>query len=162
MSLKLRPTTETDLEFVVETEHQAAKTGVVTAQSRAEHEDYLANTNIRHLIIESETRAVGYAILAGIEDRNETIELRRIVVAEKGKGYGRSALRELKKLAFEELGAHRLWLDVVSRNERAEKLYESEGFTREGVWRECFKAENGRRDSLVFMSILRREFFAEN
>ena len=101
MSLKLRPTTETDLPFVVETEHEAAKKGVVTAQTLKDHEEYLKNRDVRHLIIESEKRAVGYAILAGVEDKNESIELRRIVVAESGKGFGRRALREIKRQAFE-------------------------------------------------------------
>lgn len=162
MSLKLRPTTETDLPFVIETEHAAAKLGVITAQSLADHKNYLNDKNVRHLIIENEKRAVGYAILVGVEDKNETVELRRIVVAEKGKGFGRKALREIKRLAFENFKAHRLWLDVVDRNERARRLYESEGFSDEGVWRECFKSDNGRRESLVFMSVLRREYFAES
>ncbi len=161
--LKLRPTEETDLPFVIETEHAAAKLGVVTAQSLEDHKNYLNDKNVRHLIIENEKRAVGYAILVGVEDKkNETIELRRIVVAEKGKGFGRHALREIKRQAFENLKAHRLWLDVVDRNERARRLYESEGFTVEGVWRECFKGENDSRESLVFMSVLRREYFAES
>lgn len=64
----------------------------------------------------------------------------------------------IKKLAFEELNAHRLWLDVKDFNERARKLYESENFTTEGIWREAVKAENGRRESIVFMSILRSEY----
>ena len=161
MSLKLRPTTETDLPFVIETEHEAAKKGVVTAQTLKDHEEYLKNRDVRHLIIENEKRAVGYAILAGVEDKNESIELRRIVVAESGKGYGRRALREIKRRAFENFGAHRLWLDVVDSNVRARGLYESEGFTVEGVWRECFKSENGR-ESLVFMSLLRREYKPES
>jgi diamine N-acetyltransferase len=162
MSCKLRPTTERDLSFVIEIEHEAAKAGVVTPQSRQEHDTYLKNADIRHLIIENGKKAVGYAILAGLLDKNETIELRRIVVAEKGKGYGRKTLRLIKKMAFEEFGAHRLWLDVADFNERARRLYESEGFVEEGVWRECFKAENGQRESLIFMSILRREYFAES
>ncbi len=157
MSLKLRPTSENDLNFVVRIEREASNAGVVTAQNAEEHKKYLTDEDFRHLIIEAEEKAVGYLILAGLQDKNENIEFRRIVVSEKGKGYGRKALRLTKKMAFGELNAHRLWLDVVDRNERARNLYESEGFLMEGVWRECYKSETGR-DSLIFMSILKKEY----
>lgn len=161
MSLILRPTSEPDLEFVVLIESEASKAGLVTSQSVAEHEKYLADRDIRHLIIEADGAAVGYLILAGLLDtEHRTIEFRRIVVAEKGKGYGREALRLAKKMAFEELNAHRLWLDVIDFNERARGLYESENFQFEGVWREHYKAMDGNgRESLIFMSILRGEYF---
>ena len=153
----MRPTTGNDLPFVVEIERQAAESRFVTSESNEQHEDYLVDPNVRHLIIENVEKPVGYAILAGLNDANENIEFRRLVIAEKGQGYGRRALRLIKKMAFEEFNAHRLWLDVKDFNERARRLYETEDFTVEGVWRECVK--NGDvRESVVFMSILRNEF----
>jgi len=160
MNLKLRPTTENDLPLVFETERRAANERFVSSQTIAEHEAYLADSDIRHLIVETPEKAVGYAILAGLRDEHENIEFRRIVIAEKGKGYGRQALRLIKKQVFEDLKAHRLWLDVKDFNERARRLYESENFRTEGVWRECLKGKNGR-ESLVFMSISRSEFITE-
>ena len=157
MSLKMRPTTDADLPFVVELESRAASDRFVIAQPREEHERLLADENIRHLIVEDEGRAVGYAILAGLKDRHDNVEFRRLVIGEAGRGYGRQVLREIKRMAFETLGAHRLWLDVKDFNTRARALYESEGFRVEGTWRECVKGENGR-ESLVFMSILRSEY----
>lgn len=157
MNLVLRPTAENDLTFVFEIEKKAADERFVTSEAIENHERYLGDSDVRHFIVEADEKAVGYAILAGLNDRNENIEFRRMVVAEKGKGFGRRALQLIKKLAFEELNAHRLWLDVKDFNERARKLYESENFTTEGIWREAVKAENGARESLVFMSILRSE-----
>lgn len=157
MSLILRPTIENDLPFVVAIERKAAEERFVTAQTIERHKEYLANPDVRHLIIETPEKSVGYAILAGLNDANETIEFRRMVVAEKGRGYGRQTLKLIKKIAFEELNAHRLWLDVKDFNERARRLYESENFMTEGVWREHLKTENGR-ESIVFMAILRSEF----
>ena len=52
-------------------------------------------------------------------------------------GYGREAIRLVKKLCFEELSLHRLWLDVFTTNVNAIRLYESEGFQYEGELREC-------------------------
>lgn len=160
MNVILRPTTENDLEFVFGIESEASKAGVVTSQSFEDHEKYLTDEDVRHLIIEAEGKAVGYLILAGLSDtENETIEFRRMVVAEKGKGYGRQALQLAKKMAFEQLNAHRLWLDVIDFNERARRLYESENFWVEGVWRERYKAQDGiGRESLIFMAILRNEY----
>lgn len=158
MNLILRPTTESDLTFVFEIEKKAADERFVTSETIENHGRYLGDPDVRHFIVEADEKAVGYAILAGLSDRNENIEFRRMVVAEKGKGFGRRALQLVKKLAFEELNAHRLWLDVKDFNERARKLYESENFTTEGIWREAVKTENGSRESLVFMSILRSEY----
>lgn len=92
--------------------------------------------------------AVGYVILANL---HKSVELRRIVVAEKGRGYGRAAVRQIKRLVFEELGAPRPWLDVKENNSRARHIYTSEGFTIEGTSRECL-------EPLVIMSILEREY----
>ncbi len=157
MSFGLRPTSESDLAFVVDIEDKAAGERLVTAQPLEDHRAMLGDEDVRHLIIENEETAVGYVILAGLRDRHENVELRRVVVGVAGKGYGRRALRAVKRMAFEDLGAHRLWLDVKDFNRRAQSLYESEGFRVEGVWRECVKTETGR-DSLVFMSILRSEY----
>lgn len=157
MSLILRPTIENDLDFVLEIERDAALERFVTSETVERHKYYLTESDVRHLIIEARGKAVGYGILAGLNDADENIELRRIVIAEKGKGYGRKVLQLIKVMAFEELKAHRLWLDVKDFNSRARHLYESENFTVEGVWRECLKGANGR-ESIVFMSILRSEF----
>ena len=158
MNLNLQLTTENDLPFVFEIEKKAADDRFVTSESIENHKHYLNDSDIRHFVIEADGKAVGYAILAGANDKNENVELRRLVIAEKGKGYGRKVLHLIKEFAFEELNAHRLWLDVKDFNERARKLYESENFTTEGVWREAVKDDGGRRESIVFMSILRHEY----
>ena len=69
----------------------------------------------------------------------------------------RTSLRVAKKIAFDDLGAHRLWLDVKLRNERAKALYDSEGFVVEGTLRESVKVAGGF-ESLTVMSMLRHEF----
>jgi RimJ/RimL family protein N-acetyltransferase len=63
----------------------------------------------------------------------------------------------VKRFAFVERRAHRLWLDVKEQNHRARSLYESEGFTLEGVLRECLKGAEGF-ESLVVMSMLASEY----
>jgi RimJ/RimL family protein N-acetyltransferase len=60
-------------------------------------------------------------------------------------------------VAFDDLGAHRLWLDVKKRNERARALYAGEGFVVEGELRESVRVAGGF-ESMVVMSMLQSEF----
>jgi diamine N-acetyltransferase len=79
------------------------------------------------------------------------------VIQAKGSGFGRAALRVTKKVAFDDLGAHRFWLDVKRRNTRAKALYDSEGFVVEGELRDAIRQPQGF-ESLIVMSMLRPEF----
>ena len=159
MSSRLLRTKEDDLDFVLSAEQSAENRSFVSVWVRAQHLGAVTAEDALHLIIENtaDGSRVGYVILAGLVDANQSIELRRIVVTEKGKGYGKEALRLVKRLAFEELKAHRLWLDVKEHNVRARNLYESEGFVAEGLLRECIKGEVGF-ESLVVMSMLDGEY----
>jgi RimJ/RimL family protein N-acetyltransferase len=159
MNIRLLRTRKDDLDFVLSAEQSAENRSFISVWTREQHLDALTCKNLSHLIIENITEGsrVGYVILAGLADANQSIELRRIVVTEKGKGYGKEALRLVKKMAFQELKAHRLWLDVKEHNVRARHVYESEGFVAEGVLRECIKSEDGF-ESLVVMSMLCGEY----
>jgi diamine N-acetyltransferase len=154
----LRATTEFDLEWVVRTEHDPGYEPFITRWSRQRHSAALRDPGTRHLIIaDSSSRRLGYIILRGVGEPDGGIELLRMVVAEPGQGIGRAALRLIKRIAFDELDAHRLWLDVVPSNTGALRLYESEGFVREGVMREAGRRAGGFV-SLVLMSILEQEY----
>lgn len=100
--------------------------------------------------MQNETR-IGYIILAGLLDSNQSIEFRRIVITEKGRGYGKATVEIVKKLAFETYHAHRLWLDVKIQNHRAQEIYRGAGFMVEGTLRECLKSEDGY-ESLIIVS----------
>lgn len=157
MALVLRRTTEKDLDFVLTAETGEENRAFVSSNSLEQHTSALYDEDIAHLIIEKDDRQVGYLIIAGLSNEHQSIEFRRLVVTEKGSGIGREVLRLVKRMAFEEFGAHRLWLDVKEFNKRAIGLYESEGFIVEGVMRECMK--NGDVwESYLLMSMLRREY----
>ena len=65
---------------------------------------------------------------------------RKAIVCASSKGLGRACVRLLKRMAFRDLHAHRLWLDVKARNLRAKALYESEGYVVEGTLRTASRA----------------------
>lgn len=161
--IRLRTTVEDDLDFVLDAEQSAENRAFVTRWTREQHREAANANDQRHLIIETgaEGRRVGYILLAGLTSEHQSIEFRRIVVTEKGKGYGREAFRLVKEIAFKQLLAHRLWLDVKEHNARARHVYESEGFVVEGLLRECIKADDDY-ESLLIMSMLRDEYQAAN
>lgn len=78
---------------------------------------------------------------------------------EQGKGYAAEASRQLLVLAFERLGAHRVFGRTDARNEGSARLMRRLGMREEAHFREAeiFKAEWG--DELVF-AILDREWRA--
>jgi RimJ/RimL family protein N-acetyltransferase len=159
MEIELRRTTETDLQYVLSAEADEDSRPFITAWPEEKHRRALDEANIQHLIIESKpnNHPIGFVILAGLQGEHRNIEFMRIVVTEKGKGYGRAAVRAIKRHVFETLSAHRLWLDVKEHNTRARALYEKEGFRYEGTLRECLKRPNGF-ESLVVMSLLEQEY----
>jgi len=156
LNLHLCKTEEADLDYILNAETDDENRQYIIPWSREKHLLAIANPDIAHLIVKNATR-IGYVILAGLIDPNHAIELRRIVMTEKGKGYGKQTVEIVKHLAFETYNAHRLWLDVKQQNKLAQAVYKKAGFVVEGTLRECLKIE-GRYDSLIIMSMLRREY----
>lgn len=155
----LRNTQENDLDFVVDSERLPDNAQYVGQWTKEQHRNSLFQEDILHLIVEEKSTniLIGYVILAGVTNLNQSIEFRRVVISTKGKGLGRETLKLVKKVAFEQLNAHRLWLDVRYKNQRAKNLYKSEGFVEEGILRECI-LYNKDYESLIVMSILRNEY----
>ncbi|MCF2150549.1 GNAT family N-acetyltransferase [Desmonostoc muscorum LEGE 12446] len=158
-NLCLYKTEEADLDYILGAETDDENRQYIIPWSREQHLQAIVNPDIAHLIVKNETR-VGYVILAGLLDSNQSIEFRRIVITEKGKGYGKVTVQMIKQLAFETYKAHRLWLDVKVQNKLAQAVYKKSGFVVEGTLRECLKVE-GKYDSLIIMSILQQEYFKE-
>lgn len=157
--LLFRRTRKEDLDYVIQAEGHPENSDFVTQWPLEYHEKAMNDPNYLHLIIEpgEGSHSIGYCIIAGLQDRNKSIELLRLVITEKGKGHGRQTLKLVKNLAFEECKGHRLWLDVRDHNTRAFQLYQSEGFVNEGKLRECV-LKNNRFESIYIMSILEGEY----
>src|SRR5262245_42130429 len=125
--ISLRKTEEKDLDYVLAAEQDPANRMFVIPWSRDEHRQALVKPDLAHLIVQGE-RELGYVILAGLQDPDETIEFRRIVITEKGKGIGKRAVQLVKELAFDRYRANRLWLDVKEGNQGAQSLYKAQSF----------------------------------
>ncbi|MED0706685.1 GNAT family protein [Aneurinibacillus aneurinilyticus] len=135
--------------------------GYITPWNREQHATSLLNTDCIHMILENRNKQpIGFVILFGIENRHGNIELMRIVITDKGKGYGKEAIGLIQEFVFSQLKAHHLWLDVKDHNLRAIHVYESTGFQVEGKLRECIRTDD-RYESLIIMGILEREYVSK-
>jgi diamine N-acetyltransferase len=164
--VRLRPTMQSDLAYVLSLEQDAHNLPFITPWDRTQHEAAIRFPDFRHFIIEGGEglEPVGFLILIGCRSQHQSLELKRMVVQGKGQGFGRAALRVAKRVAFDDLKAHRFWLDVKQSNQRAKAFYDSEGFVVEGTLRDAvrIRSDDGTTgyDSLVVLSMLRGEFAA--
>jgi RimJ/RimL family protein N-acetyltransferase len=156
VDVSARPSTPDDLAFVLAAERAPDNAPFVLQWTREQHATAMSDPSNAHWIVEQAGRPAGYLILMDLFGPHENLQLRRLVVLHKGRGIGRAAVRLVKAAAFERFGAHRLWLDVMEHNHRAQALYASEGFVVEGTLRECLRLGD-RFVSLHVMSILNRE-----
>ena len=129
--VRLRPTRQGDLEFVLRLEADPDTAPFIHAWSFEEHLGAISEPGVAHWIVEDIERdvPVGFVILRGLG--TDVIEFRRIAISQKGRGYGTHTVRLVKEAAFGELGGRRLWLDVYDFNDRARSIYEAEGFEAE-------------------------------
>ncbi|GII85612.1 acetyltransferase [Sphaerisporangium siamense] len=98
---------------------------------------------------------VGEVVLNELDPENLACNLRIALVGPRayGKGYGTEALRLTLAHAFEEVGLHRVSLEVFAFNARARRVYEKVGFVREGVLRDALRWDGAWHDAIV-MSVL--------
>jgi ribosomal protein S18 acetylase RimI-like enzyme len=132
MTVTWRRTRSEEVEYVRALELAPENARNVTQWSAAEHLATIGDPDCLHLIIERDGERAGFVILADLMLPSRVRQLLRIVVDDKGRGLGGATLRECARLAFEEYGAVRLWLDVKDYNTRARALYERQGFVLEG------------------------------
>lgn len=154
----LRPATLADLPALVALERTPSAREFVGQWSEERHRATLTGTDARYYVRDAESGSLaGYAILRGLAESSRAIEIKRIVVAAPGQGLGRRILTELMRIAFRELHAHRLFLDVYDDNARARHVYESLGFVYEGVMRDAAQRD-GVWHNLHLMSMLASEY----
>jgi diamine N-acetyltransferase len=85
MNVRFRRTLEDDLDFVLRAEQSAENRAFVFLWSREQHLSALTSEDIAHLIIEELKggKRVGYIILAGLADKNQSVEFRRVSLSQK-------------------------------------------------------------------------------
>ena len=96
-----------------------------------EHIKILENECHLSIFKKENNKLIGHIILTGIFNQKKSIEFKRIVISEKGFGFGKDSIELMKKICFKKYKVDKIWLDVYSDNKIAIKLYESQGFSKE-------------------------------
>ena len=160
--LILRRAAEEDIDYICALQEDADNRDYIVPFTREEHTIIItqAKAAIDIIVVErSSGKRVGYLHVGGLLLPSKEQEWTHVVIAKKGLGYGHEAMRLLKAWAFEDMGAHRAWLDCKDYNARALHLYESEGMVREALIRETI-LHRGAYENLVILGILDREYTA--
>lgn len=155
--MPLRTAATADIPAILALEGNPVARQFVGQWSEQRHHASLTGGDARYYVNEQDGTIDAYVILRGLTEDSRSIELKRVVVADPGQGLGRRILNETIRIAFRELGAHRLFLDVFEDNARARHLYESLGFKYEGVMRQAAHRD-GRWFDLHLMSMLESEY----
>ncbi len=150
---------EKDINMIIELENHKDNRDYVWQGTYEEHIAEINDENFMLLMFKckEDNRTVGYS-LSHVNFKTEVFELRRIVISDKGKGYGKEAILGIIKYCFEVLKCNRFWLDVYPDNEKGIKLYKSIGMHHDGTLRQSYKSERGYLDQMIF-SILKDEYF---
>lgn len=74
---------------------------------------------------------IGLLIFRDMTQGETQVQLKRIIITEKGKGYGKESLYLVQKLAFVKWRTQKLYLGTRAENIRAQNIYKATGFTPE-------------------------------
>jgi RimJ/RimL family protein N-acetyltransferase len=158
--IALRAAGRDDLDAILALERGEGFAALVGRSSREQHEALLADP--RHAYFVGERRqSLAFAILRDVDDPHGNVYLKRIAVAEPGRGLGAQFLGLLADWLFARATPHRFFLDCFDDNFRAQAMYAKLGFRRDGMLRQAYLAPDGRRRDLVLMALLRSEWSAK-
>jgi RimJ/RimL family protein N-acetyltransferase len=151
---------ETIIPFIMATERTPGFENLVGHWDEARHRSALSDGRHAYFVACDGGEPVGFAILRDWNSPEHVTLLKRVAVSDPGRGFGRSLLRNVIDVAFEETPVWRLWLGVFPENIRARRAYEAVGFTAEGIARGCAFFDGIHRNELV-MALLRPEWQAD-
>jgi RimJ/RimL family protein N-acetyltransferase len=138
--------------------------------TEAQLEDYIKDANkenaskrIFSVVHEDTNKVIGHISLTKIDQRNKSARIGRVLVGDeryRGQGIGEIMIKEILKIAFDELKLHRVHLGVFDFNLSAIVCYEKAGFKKEGVLRDTCKHEDTYWSQWE-MSILKEEWLKQ-
>ncbi|MBN9025578.1 GNAT family N-acetyltransferase [Kaistia sp. MMO-174] len=156
--------TESDIPFIVATERRPGFESLVGRWEAAQHAEAMTEPRYAYFLARAlhdggEPQPLGFALLRDWNGPERSTLLKRIAVAEPGRGNGTALLHGLIDRVFGETQAHRLSLGLFPHNLRARRAYESAGFQAEGISRGSAFVGGEHHDELV-MAILRPDWLA--
>ena len=120
-----------DAEIFAQFEQASDTQKYILPYTKTEHVRKILDPSFVYLRILDTGELVGFFILVLDPDRS-SVEFRRIVVSEKDKGIGQSAIAAMEEFCRTQLRRTRVWLDVFEYNSRGRHVYEKLGYERWG------------------------------
>lgn len=167
--IALRPLREADIPGMLEWMHDPAincnfrfAAGSQTPERAAAFVARSMTDTDKHFAVVDETDTyLGTISLKQIDTENACAEYAISMRAgAQGKGFAAQATRAVLQKAFGELGLHRVYLNVLAENTRAQHLYEKTGFLLEGTARQSLRLRGEWKD-LKWYAILKQDFEQE-
>lgn len=157
-TVSLRPVEADDLAFIqAGVNHPAVRPfiGQSVPTSLAQEERYLEAHNERsdaiQLLVEADGERVGVVEFDPIDREAGVADLAIWIHPDhQGRGYAREAVALMCSYAFDELRLHKVTADAYATNEASRGLFESMGFTQEGVGREDAFFDGRYQDSVYY------------
>ncbi len=116
-----------EIPYFIEMEKSKDTVEFIAHYSLKKHQATFNQPDIIYLAIISREQLVGFIIL-GLDPDGVSVELRRIVIASKGQGFGQAALTAMEHYGRTTLGRTRVWLDVFEFNHRGRHIYQKQGY----------------------------------
>ena len=129
--IELQVSTKEDLKLFSDWENLDGIREFICPYSIEHHELEFEKNDVIYLTINFNSKPVGFVLLK-LEADNKSVEFRRIVVVDRGKGIGQQVLVEIEKYCRQILKRNRIWLDVFKINKRGIHIYEKQGYNNIG------------------------------
>ncbi|WBB67795.1 GNAT family protein [Micromonospora sp. WMMD812] len=103
---------------------------------RADLEQYEQGAKLPHLVVDDSGRVVGRITLNGIVRAPSFLSCSLgywVGAADNGRGLATTAVREIVRVAFDELGLHRVQAETLLHNVGSQRVLERNGFVQFGV-----------------------------
>ena len=137
--------------------------GLITEESALQFiQNSFTGKNRHYAVVDETDEYLGTISLEDIDPENGhalfAISMRSRAA---GTGAASAAVKDLLRIAFEEMGLERVYLNVLSDNARARRFYEKAGFRHEGCFRRHLKLRGEWRD-WDWYALLREDYYAGN
>jgi RimJ/RimL family protein N-acetyltransferase len=158
--MEVRRATELDLPFIMATERLDGYDKLVGRWEEARHHEAFQDGSHAYFVGYEDGEPMGFILVRFWDAPERNSLVRRVAVADPGKGIGRALLTAVLARLFAETNAYRVQIGLFPENLRARRAYEAVGFKPEGISRGSAFFGGVHRDELV-MSLLRPEWEAE-
>lgn len=146
-----------DAEAIVELHGRPHVRDMLIAPSLEQVRHALGSLSVEHFIVLADGQPLGIIMFAELD--SWLFEIRIMVAGREGIGIGSFALEWTLAHIFRERAAHRVYLEVHARNERARRLYERHGFAYEGTYRDGTRNPvSGAFEDLCIYGLLAEEY----